>query len=228
MDTRFVVEQVETTNKNVCEFRKFTRRVVGAGLSVPDNNLLFFGYRQSHEGFVSVLVCVGTIRPASKVVKESLKPLVTNCWELEVNDTSLVSNRWAEEAEGLTPSDAAVTPASGATFTENNFLTDDSHIVEYLFTDPYYRQEGYGSQLLHTMERCCYNVSNVAPFKLWAASKARKFFQHQGYVSLDNKPSVSSNMVHIFRHLYPMQKLSFTDLPQKRRRKHHTPSYRPA
>lgn len=55
--------------------------------------------------------------------------------------------------------------ASSDTYDE--FLNSDAHIVEYLFTDQYYRNEGYAATLLLAMEehcrqivRCHYSFSN--------------------------------------------------------------------
>ena len=42
-----------------------------------------------------------------------------------------------------------------------DFLDDGSHIIEYLFTDPYYRQCGYGGQLLEAMEDYCVSVVSL-------------------------------------------------------------------
>ncbi|KAF6031199.1 hypothetical protein EB796_010435 [Bugula neritina] len=61
--TEFVVEQKELTDENIKQFRKFTSQSVGQSISVPENNVLFFGYRVSHQGAVKILVCVGTVRP---------------------------------------------------------------------------------------------------------------------------------------------------------------------
>lgn len=50
MDIKIMVEHVELTEENCRSFRQFTSKIVGAGLKVPDNNELFFCYRQSHNG----------------------------------------------------------------------------------------------------------------------------------------------------------------------------------
>ena len=53
MESTFVVEKVEATDEDVYkEFRKFTHRIVGRGLSIPDSNDVFFGYKIVQGWFV--------------------------------------------------------------------------------------------------------------------------------------------------------------------------------
>lgn len=54
--TEFVVEQKELTDENIKQFRKFTSQSVGQSISVPENNVLFFGYRVSHQGINLLLI----------------------------------------------------------------------------------------------------------------------------------------------------------------------------
>lgn len=41
------------------------------------------------------------------------------------------------------------------------FLHDGCHVIEYLFTDVYYRRSGYGAQVLAAMQQYC--LSQVFP-----------------------------------------------------------------
>lgn len=53
MEVKFEVEEVEIEEDTIKEFRDFTNKVVGRGLQIPDNNLVFFGYRISHNGKIT-------------------------------------------------------------------------------------------------------------------------------------------------------------------------------
>lgn len=84
-----MVERVNQTGHTERQFKNFTNCVIGRGLQVPENNVVFFGHRISHRGklervatvdsdsvltmllavvcsclgLVKLLVCVGTCRP---------------------------------------------------------------------------------------------------------------------------------------------------------------------
>ena len=45
-----------------------------------------------------------------------------------------------------------------------NILNDECHVIEYLFTDPYYRRSGYGKSVLTAMQDYCVSQVGLPSF----------------------------------------------------------------
>ena len=56
MATRFCVEKVQLSEKVSKEFRRFTQPIVGRGLVIPDDNDVFFGYKEIRRGLLSKII----------------------------------------------------------------------------------------------------------------------------------------------------------------------------
>lgn len=49
----------------------------------------------------------------------------------------------------------------------DNFLDDSSHVIEYLFTDVYYRGSGFGNKILKAMELHCHQLVSASSSFVW-------------------------------------------------------------
>jgi len=237
MESRIIVVRVTGEDDTTGTFKSFTNRVVGRGLLIPDNNEVFFGYRESHGGAIKILVSVGTVRPALTPspgpgtsnrcrTPDPACQIVTEQSNNTSRDTSV--DHCCEELQKVNINSTGPSPEG-----DENFLHDNCHVIEYLFTDPYYRRSGYGKEVLSAMQAYCMTQSAASPFRLWAASKARSFFRRNGYALLADTPSESRHSVMIFQHLYPMEKsessqnravsTSAQSKKRYRNRRHHRP-----
>lgn len=70
MESRIIVVRVTGEDDTTGTFKRFTNRVVGRGLLIPDNNEVFFGYRESHGGkSVSTMIAVIVYSHVSQEMK---------------------------------------------------------------------------------------------------------------------------------------------------------------
>lgn len=78
--TTFIVERVTDQEETSATFKSFTNKVVGRGLLIPENNQVFFGYRESHGGKI-VFACLSHSPPLKLTYsiafkKSLLKPII--------------------------------------------------------------------------------------------------------------------------------------------------------
>ena len=73
--TTFIVERVTGQEETSATFKSFTNKVVGRGLLIPENNQVFFGYRESHGGKF-LFVCLTHSSPLKLTYSIEFKKLL--------------------------------------------------------------------------------------------------------------------------------------------------------